>query len=158
MCCLLGKRAKEMPAEDGWRSFVYSWCFYCQPLTSTVIITSGNLAEVFSVDFWELLTNLMSVHGLFRVDGYGSFGYSFVYYSWVINRPPFISTNVICSGNWTELLLIDLGNEMNIYQLFTGEPPFFPRCEDRCGNQISWFCDPLKCRQNLKPLSYCAFQ
>jgi len=63
----------------------------------------GNLADGFSVDFWELLTNLMSVHGLFCVDGYGSFGYSFVYYSWFINRPPFISTNVICSGNLTEL-------------------------------------------------------
>lgn len=74
----MGIRAKKMPAENGWRSFVYSWCFYCQSLISTNIITSGNLAEVFSVNLWELLVNLMSVHGLFCIDGHGSFGNRFV--------------------------------------------------------------------------------
>lgn len=147
-----------MPADDGWRSFVYSWCFYCQPLISTVIITSGNLAEVFSVDFRELLTNLMSVHGLFCVDGYGSFGYSFVYYSWFINRSPFISTIVICSGNLTELLLIDFGNEMNIPIVHRWTTFFSHGAKIDMETKKSWFCDPLKCGQNLKPLSYCAFQ
>ena len=100
-----------------WR-WLKEFCLFLVFLLPTINLAKfyylGNLADGFSVDFWELLTNLMSVHGLFRLDGYGSFGYSFVYYSCFINRLSFISTNVICSGNLTELLLIDLGNKMNI--------------------------------------------
>ena len=100
-----------------WR-WLKEFCSFLMFLVPTINLAKfyylGNLADGFSVDFWELLTNLMSVHGLFCVDGYGSFGYSFVYYSLFINRLSFISKNVICSGNLTELLLIDLRNEMNI--------------------------------------------
>ena len=108
-----GQRCKR---NASWR-WLKEFCLFLMFLLPTINLDSYHYFRKFSGSIFSRFlraTNLMSVHGLFRVDGYGSFGYSFVYYSWVINRPPFISTNVICSGNLTELLLIDLGNEMNI--------------------------------------------